>query len=174
MTTCDENSAWQVSETCSDICQSGECDTCTRVAGPWFDLSNPHLQACADLPNSLRVTISAVGSNNNNSGYSDCMVCDCFLGSFVLTKTSDNIWSSAAIDGCVGQRTTAYIKYDSSRNLLGVNDQVSSPGFGSGNGLPAMVQTCSPLNIIGSPVAMGNSGAFCSDGVRYMNWTITP
>lgn len=137
------------------------------------------------LPSTLQVTVSGF------------VTCKCFNGTFTLTESGTGVWSSPAINGCPGQKQTAYLKLSASQmatgggdglnggaspdagpyaNIgFGITDSSSTPGYGNSDlAVPTSV-TCSPLSIRGGGSRAGNITSFCPSAEdENMTWSIGP
>jgi hypothetical protein len=137
------------------------------------------------LPATLHLTVS---------GYTTCT---CLDGSFTLTEASSGEWVSPAIEGCQGQKTTAFFKLTAAESAipvtdglnggaspdagsdtnvaLGVTDAASAPGSGNSDFAVATSITCAPLSIRGGGSRAGNITTVCPSAEdEQMVWAIAP
>jgi hypothetical protein len=119
------------------------------------------------------------------SGFNTCR---CFNGTFALTQDpapNGNLWTSHAINGCPGQTTPAYFKFehmgvDTTSGLdgeaVGITDISSTLGSATNNDESfADDGTCSPLWFTGSGTTISrNFNVFCSASEdKNMSWTLS-
>ena len=168
-----------------------------RVALPWLLLlvaacgsssgspASSSISECPKLtvPSTLSVTVSGF------------VACTCLNGQFTLTESSPGLWSSPAIAGCPGQKTTAYFKFTNSPASgdgldgmnagaeagvtyadlgFGIADATSVPGGGNSDLAEASAFTCSPFSVRGGGATAGNITTVCPSAEdERMAWVIT-
>ncbi len=158
---------------------------CGSSSGSPSSSSSSSVSECpgVTVPSSLKVIVS---------GY---VTCTCLNGQFTLTESSAGIWSSPAISGCPGQKTTAYLKFTNSPASgdgldgmnggaeagttyadlgFGVTDARSIPGGGNSDLALATGYSCSPFSVHGAGSKAGNITTVCPSAEdERMEWVIT-
>ncbi len=158
---------------------------CAAACGSSSSPASASISECpgVTVPSTLKVTVS---------GY---VTCTCLDGQFTLTEASPGVWSSPAITGCPGQKTTAYFKFtngpasgdgldgvtpgvDAGTTYadlgFGVTDSASLPGGGNSDLALATGYTCSPFSVHGAGAKAGNITTVCPSAEdEQMEWVIT-